>query len=258
MARILHAIEKKEKKEIFIHTNAGAARVPEENVYYPETRGHYVIYHTAQGEIGHWSSLAAAEKMLDEKTFFRCDSRYGIRRGSRVAPEFLKTDYADEIRMKAVQQIKKSNLQKLFATAGYAAIAIEGIGKPATKDSDGPGGLDSFVCGVSGRYTPGMDTHRSVFGGRNSEYYSEDGFPAGKIAAATVKGCQSKGVYLYIKHFALNEQDTNRGSSLHTQASGQAMRESISGRSALPCRKAKRAAIVVTDAIFFVKRKRRV
>ena len=62
----------------------------------------------------------------------------------------------------------------------------------------------------SGWYAPGVNIHRSPFGGRNFEYLSEDGVLAGKLAAQIVIGAQSKGVYCYMKHFALNEQETHR------------------------------------------------
>ncbi|MCH5161861.1 MAG: glycoside hydrolase family 3 C-terminal domain-containing protein [Clostridiales bacterium] len=62
----------------------------------------------------------------------------------------------------------------------------------------------------TGWYAPGVNIHRSAFGGRNFEYFSEDGVLNGKMAAAEIKGCQSKGVYCYVKHFALNEQETHR------------------------------------------------
>lgn len=78
----------------------------------------------------------------------------------------------------------------------------------------------------SGWYAPGANIHRSAFGGRNFEYFSEDGVLSGKMAAAEIKGCQNKGVYCYMKHFALNEQETHRsltGSS--SWVTEQAMRE---------------------------------
>ena len=62
----------------------------------------------------------------------------------------------------------------------------------------------------TGWYGPAMDAHRTAFGGRNNEYYSEDGFLAGTIAAAAVQGAQSKGCATYIKHFAMNDQETGR------------------------------------------------
>lgn len=78
----------------------------------------------------------------------------------------------------------------------------------------------------SGWYAPGVNIHRSPFGGRNFEYFSEDGVLTGKIAAAEIKGCRSRGVYCYVKHFALNEQETHRSSNgSGTWVTEQAMRE---------------------------------
>lgn len=78
----------------------------------------------------------------------------------------------------------------------------------------------------SGWYAPAVNIHRSQFGGRNFEYYSEDSLLSGKMAVSVVKGANSKGVYTYVKHFALNDQETNRDTTgLITWASEQAMRE---------------------------------
>jgi len=62
----------------------------------------------------------------------------------------------------------------------------------------------------SGWYAPAVNIHRSAFGGRNFEYFSEDATLNGRMAAAMIRGCQSRGVYCYVKHFALNEQETHR------------------------------------------------
>ena len=79
--------------------------------------------------------------------------------------------------------------------------------------------------GVSGWYAPAMNIHRSAFAGRNFEYYSEDSLLSGKIAAAAVQGAEEYGVYAYIKHFALNDQETNRNSMICTWSNEQAIRE---------------------------------
>ena len=85
-------------------------------------------------------------------------------------------------------------------------------------------GEDGLALGMAGLYGPAMNTHRTAYAGRNFEYYSEDGFLGGKIAAAEVGGIQSKGIYTYIKHFAFNDQETNtRCYSIF--ANEQAMRE---------------------------------
>ena len=70
-----------------------------------------------------------------------------------------------------------------------------------------------------------MNTHRNAFCGRNFEYYSEDGVLGGYMASAMVNGGTSNGIYAYIKHFVLNDQETNRCSFLLTYSDEQAIRE---------------------------------
>lgn len=84
---------------------------------------------------------------------------------------------------------------------------------------------EAAAWNISGWYAPGANTHRNPFTGRNFEYYSEDGYLAGSMAANVVKAATSNGLYCYIKHFALNERETWRHYGLCTWASEQSMRE---------------------------------
>ena len=79
----------------------------------------------------------------------------------------------------------------------------------------------------SGWYAPAVNIHRTPFSGRNWEYYSEDGLISGKMAAGVIRGAMDKGVYCYVKHFAVNDQETNRdtGTGLITWLDEQTMRE---------------------------------
>ena len=73
--------------------------------------------------------------------------------------------------------------------------------------------FDGSGAHYTGWYAPACNIHRSPFGGRNFEYFSEDSFLSGKIAASEIKGCRNKGVITFLKHFALNEQETHRSIS---------------------------------------------
>ena len=151
-----------------------------------------------------------------------------------------------------------------LTNGAYNTPAMSTVDKPATEDHDGPQGFSSLMgkynnvtaymsepllaatfnkelgkkmgtaigeeslsmnTTFSGWYGPAMNTHRSPFAGRNFEYYSEDGVLAGKIAANVVSGAADKGLYAYIKHFALNDQETWRTEALCTWADEQTIRE---------------------------------
>ena len=87
-------------------------------------------------------------------------------------------------------------------------------------------GEDGLYSGCSGWYGPGMNIHRTPFAGRNFEYYSEDAFLSGVLGKAEVNGAAQKGMYAFIKHFALNDQETHRDErGLATFADEQTIRE---------------------------------
>lgn len=153
-----------------------------------------------------------------------------------------------------MNQLTWAEMVGVCTRGSYGTDAIQAIGKPETFDEDGPekfNGGTYFPCptnqaatwnvdlvylhgvlaaqecmylGFTGWYAPAFNIHRTPFCGRNRSYYSEDGVMSGIIAAATVQGAESNGVYCFAKHLALNEQETSR-SNLVTWASEQAIRE---------------------------------
>ena len=90
--------------------------------------------------------------------------------------------------------------------------------------ADGNWGSHQYVGLITGWYAPAMNIHRTPFAGRNFEYYSEDGFLSGEFALEASVACSEKGVYAYIKHFALNDQEDHR-SHVATFSNEQAIRE---------------------------------
>lgn len=161
--------------------------------------------------------------------------------------DLVDADYEDERWEQIVSQLSWNQVTRLVRMGGYSTIQIDAIGLPATQDKDGPSGVsgtlvggtstmawptevvmastwnvelmekmgeligeDSIGAGITGWYAPGANIHRSPYSGRNFEYYSEDGFLSGKMGAAEMRGVRSKGVIAYMKHFALNDQETDR------------------------------------------------
>lgn len=159
-----------------------------------------------------------------------------------------------------LEQLSIEEMAKLIGFGGFGTQQVESVKKPATTDVDGPAGINNLLTGVkgtqymnavvlastwnlelaakmgetlakeatiyriSGWYAPGMNIHRTPFSGRSFEYYSEDGYLSGKMGSSIVKGALSKGVYPHIKHFAMNDQDTNRY-NVATWSNEQAIRE---------------------------------
>ncbi len=100
-------------------------------------------------------------------------------------------------------------------------------------------GEDAMWAGYAGLYGTGLNIHRSPYSGRVFEYYSEDGMLTGLIDTAETRGIQSKGVYVYNKHFVLNDQEKNRA-GIGTWIPEQALRENYLRAFELP--------IVLADA----------
>ena len=170
-------------------------------------------------------------------------------------------DYDDASWDTLLDQLTISDMDTMIALGGYQTSAASSVGKVQTIDCDGPASINNNFTGtgslgfpsavmiastwnknialqfgesigkmademgVSGWYAPAMNTHRSAFAGRNFEYYSEDGILSGYMAANAVKGAEEHGVYAYIKHFALNDQETNRCNMICTYATEQSIRE---------------------------------
>lgn len=161
-----------------------------------------------------------------------------------------------------LDQLKPDEMEEMLINGAYNNAALKSVAKPAAVDYDGPSGLNSYMTSLSctaypcepivaatfntdlaramgemvgneglankvnGWYAPAVNMHRSQFAGRNFEYYSEDPLLSGKMGAACVEGTASKGMYAYLKHFVLNDQETNRvNNGVATFATEQAMRE---------------------------------
>jgi len=126
----------------------------------------------------------------------------------------------------------KSDLAKDTQVCGYASEVVLGSSwnkQLAYEMGISYGNESLFGDGTqtySGWYAPGVNIHRSPFGGRNPEYFSEDSLLSGLMAANEIKGATEEGVFTMVKHFALNEQETNRNSNgILTWADEQTIRE---------------------------------
>lgn len=171
-------------------------------------------------------------------------------------------EYDDPLWNDLLSQLSVEDMSKLIQLGGWSTPAISSIGKPYLMEVDGPAGVNDVMTGLNGNqfmtdnvlcatwnkelarkkgelmgaeaaslhvagiYAPAANIHRSPFGGRNFEYFSEDVYLSGTMVSAQISGIQSQGVYCYLKHFALNDQETNRSDGgLCVWATEQAMRE---------------------------------
>lgn len=170
--------------------------------------------------------------------------------------------YDDEKWEQLLEQMSVKDMELLTGNGGWCTVRIPSIRKPHLVDCDGPNGINNLLAGtqgnqytgqsvigytwntslaeemgqclgeeakayhISGIYAPGLNMHRSPFSGRNYEYVSEDPYLTGSIVAAETKGINAQGVYTYAKHYAVNDQETNRDQGgLFTWLDEQALRE---------------------------------
>lgn len=155
-----------------------------------------------------------------------------------------------------------NDLRDLLIFGGFNTSKVTDINKLATKDYDGPQGFvfpyseikkeriaypsevvlgstwnkdmakefgdsisqEALTTGINGIYAPGVNIHRSPFGGRNHEYFSEDPHLSGYLAKEITEAAANNGLITYLKHFILNEQETNR-KDLLVWVDEQALRE---------------------------------
>ncbi len=160
-----------------------------------------------------------------------------------------------------LDQFTIDELNRLYTHGGWKTVAIERLGIPGSVLLDGPAGINFFfgdveaaaypaalllaqtwnedlvyemgvsmgeeanVYGVHGIYAPAMNLHRTAYGGRNFEYYSEDPVISGKMGTAIIKGIQSKDVAVTMKHFIMYDQEINARAGLFLWSNEQAIRE---------------------------------
>lgn len=170
--------------------------------------------------------------------------------------------YDDPLWDQFLDQLTAKELVQLAGDGGYWSAEIKRLGVPKTTMYDGPASIRNFLqswatvaypvpvnlsatwntslskevgvamgdeaksFNVDAVYAPSLNLHRSPLGGRNFEYYSEDPLITGTIGSAYVEGLQSTDAVAVIKHFAANEQETNRAAyGLYTWSTEQSLRE---------------------------------
>ena len=152
-------------------------------------------------------------------------------------------DYDDELWDDLLDQMTWEEQSELVMLAGYGSKGVSSIALPEIKAQDGPTGVvdsaedvsfpsegvwassfnldliekvgdalaeDALNVGVTGFYLPGVNIHRTAFGGRAHEYFSEDPYLSGMAVSSQIQGLQEKGVIPYVKHYVFNDQEDNR------------------------------------------------
>lgn len=184
----------------------------------------------------------------------------GAKNGVKLA-QLRGKAYDDKLWDSLLDELTIKDMNELIAHGGFQTAAVSSVGKIRTLDSDGPSAVSNnftkagsvgfptavmiaatwnkdlaqkygqdmakmaIELGSTGWYAPSANLHRNPLAGRTYEYFSEDSYMSAVMTTQTVKGSNSEGVYAYIKHFAMNEQETNRWSMLCTWVNEQAIRE---------------------------------
>ncbi|WEV65859.1 glycoside hydrolase family 3 N-terminal domain-containing protein [Bifidobacterium sp. ESL0764] len=187
---------------------------------------------------------------------------FGKKNGLKVS-DLRGAAYNDPKWDKLLDELTQKDYQQTIGFSGYGIGYLKSVQKPYQVDADSATGLvyggtnrmfpspmtlaqtyntdlatrygkmigdEALLGGANGWYAPSMDIHRTPFSGRNGEYYSEDGFMSGSMAKQEITGAATRGVYSYIKHFLLNDQEDHRGDrpgnfSVATWSNEQAIRE---------------------------------
>ena len=229
------------------------SRVDDESIKYTDITASDELIRTIAEE--GWN---AAKRPLDAADL---EYRGGNETGSTLMfADMTGLAYDDPKWEELLDKISISEMHAMYARAGYTTAEIGSIGKPRTTEYDGPAGIKNYVSGWSGFcypvqitlastwnvellekmgslvaeegqragthgwYAPSMNIHRSPYSGRNFEYYSEDGMLSGLLGAAECQGAEDKGMFVYIKHFVVNDAEQNR-QGINTYMTEQALRE---------------------------------
>ena len=146
--------------------------------------------------------------------------------------DMIGLDYNDPKWDELLDQMTFDEMNSLIGDAFHWTMPVKSVEAPGTRDENGPQGLTASLLGndksqlTATAFTsedvmaatfnteimtgPGNNIHRTPYGGRNFEYYSEDGFLSGMMSAYEVAAIQDKGVHVVMKHFALNDCEQDR------------------------------------------------
>ncbi len=174
---------------------------------------------------------------------------FGAKNGLKLV-DMIGLDYDDPKWDQLLDQMTFDEMISLIGDSFHWTMPVESVQAPGTRDENGPQGLTTALFGssldvettaltsedvlaatfnkelvyeignivgndclaakVAFLYGPGANTHRTPYGGRNFEYYSEDGVLSSEIGRAEVQGIEDKGVFVVMKHFALNDSEQDR------------------------------------------------